>query len=984
MDSTPDSARDPAHIPTRAVSGPLQVRSDPASLGPLERRLGRVIFLSVLATATVLVLIVEAQQRGALERDTATRLGQLAEVAAAAVAENQTSRPGGNTVDLTSDGAALPTALGALVALPGIARVTLFLPGGVEPCAFDRDGPVEAKWRKVTDVPRGQGLLGDHVRVLRDFEPEPGQLFTVVVEGRLDVARAMIAEGFGALLRAMLGVLLVSVAVLPRLVRRLTAPWRSAVALLQRRASGEGDSELDLDPTLSLEAIERQYEKRIAELQAQLDRDSRTSGVDERHQAPAAQLDARAERLAYLSNTGHELRTPLQAVVATGALLLETELDPEQHALVNRIVVAADALTDSVQDLTELASLESGTFEPVPAIFRPEDLMEDLVEIVTPLARDREVELLSRLQSPMPDSLRGDARRIRRIALHLLDNALRHTEKGLVDLRMGVATSEAGTELWIEVHDTGSGISRAQQVNLLDDLAAISHDERGLRGGIGVGLSLAARLARGLGGSLEFESALLAGSVFRVQIPIDILDDTAVVRTQLGRRALVLDDDPKSLEHLVGLLRDEGLEVEAEATAYAGFEALSRGGDFDFVLIDAQLAGRDPFLGGVETMPRQGEPPRIVLVHPILGRTLPERSLDDAVAAQLAKPITRRTLRRVLELAQRGHNEGDDEGPDSASKEAGTEPRGRAPESRVRTAGGSRGAREIRVLLVDDNEQNRQLVQFVLTKRGYTVEVACDGRAAVDAFALGEFDIVLMDCQMPGMDGFEATRQIRRLERGRERRVPVLALSAGGLGDGGETIHGAGMDDFLAKPFQPRDLLAWVEGWVTQALRHPRGAVTRAPRRRVTAREVGLAQPEGGGPQSVKIAASGPQPRQSAGSDATVGALDRTVLGPLLEDAPGRTLANELVEAFLESGPKTVEQLVRLLSAEDFAEAARIAHRFVSTSGSVGAMRLARTMREAEVACERFHHASAKDLVARASQEFEGARRALAVQLARA
>jgi len=267
----------------------------------------------------------------------------------------------------------------------------------------------------------------------------------------------------------------------------------------------------------------------------------------------------------------------------------------------------------------------------------------------------------------------------------------------------------------------------------------------------------------------------------------------------------------------------------------------------------------------------------------------------------------------------------------------------------------------VRVLVVDDNDTNRQFVRYLLTKRGYAVEVAVDGQSALDAFTLGEYDVVLMDCQMPGMDGFEATRRMRVLERVRARRTPILAMSAGTFRSEVQACRDAGMDDHIGKPFQPKELLAWLEVWVASALHDARGAVGEAPRPRVTEREAGLVP---------RMDGARPPPSPE-------GAVDENVLGPLLVADGGRSLAEELVAFFSTSGPETMSSLERRLEAGELDEVARIAHRFVSTSGSVGAVRLARILREVERACSRQRKDEASVLLARASGELAVAKKVL-------
>lgn len=901
---------------------------------------------------------------GAAQRELASELGSATAAAAAAAAAGFALDPE------APPGEEVTAALRSMLRLPGVERVTLLGPDHAPPIALTQAGPVTPHWQSIEEVQKGQVLSADHLRVTREIQVAERTDGLLIVEASLKRASQRHAEWVGAAARMFIAVVLLALALAPWIARALVSPWVHAIRRLHTRALGA--SEVDPDPELALEAIERAFIARIEDAR----------GPRPEHSgAPSAgsTVDERASRAAFLSNTGHELRTPLHAIVTTGSLLLDTALDPEQHALVAQVLRAADALSESVEDLNELASLESGHFELELREFEPEETIDDIVDLIAPLARDRDVEVLARIDASVPTRLRADSRRFRRLAMHLVDNAVRHTEHGIVEVRLALAQDEAGARLALAVRDTGAGISAEAQATMFDDLAAINRDERGLRGGMGIGLVLSARIARAMGGELEFESALLSGSVFRAHVPVEPVASAPHAFPLSGQRVLVLDDDARSASHLVDLLIEEGADVVSESTAYSGFEALARGEAFDFVLLDAGLAGRDAFLGGVETMPSVSRrQPRLVLVHPTLGRRLPERSTDDAVAAQVVKPITRRALRRALEVAreERGTTLPASAGAvvTAGAESAVTVERARehlgarmtANEPRPTPSSGELSAisaaaiQGVRVLLVDDNETNRQLVQYLLGKRGYSVDIAVDGQRAVDAFSVGTYDVVLMDCQMPVMDGFEATRRIRALEVGRSRRTPVLAMSAGAFGDDVQACRHAGMDDHIAKPFQPKDMLAWLEGWVTKSLQDPHGNVAGAPRRRTTARDAGLVPP--------------PLPSAS-------GALDDGVLGPLLDDEGGRALAEELVATFMSSGPETVAGLERHLEAGDLRDVARIAHRFVSTSGSVGAMRLARLLREVESACERGERDAAHQLLSRAGGELAVVSRALEARL---
>lgn len=278
-----------------------------------------------------------------------------------------------------------------------------------------------------------------------------------------------------------------------------------------------------------------------------------------------------------------------------------------------------------------------------------------------------------------------------------------------------------------------------------------------------------------------------------------------------------------------------------------------------------------------------------------------------------------------------------------------------------------RAATAVRALVVDDNEKNLQLVQYLLTLRGYAVDVASDGESALEAFSRGEYDVILMDCQMPGIDGLEATRRMRVLERSSARHTPILAMSASAFGSDVQACRDAGMDDHIAKPFLPKELLARLEVWIASAHPEARSAAIE-PHRHVMDHTTG--------PVLEAVGQARMPPLE--------GAVDGQVLGPLLEDESGRTLAAELVNLFSTIGPETMSSLEQRLASGELDEVARIAHRFVSTSGSVGAVRLARVMREVESACNRQRPDEASALLAHATGELDVASTELKRRFARA
>ncbi|MEM8709451.1 MAG: response regulator, partial [Planctomycetota bacterium] len=551
--------------------------------------------------------------------------------------------------------------------------------------------------------------------------------------------------------------------------------------------------------------------------------------------------------------------------------------------------------------------------------------------------------------------------------MRLVDNAIKFTETGEVALDLSWEVGDDGLPRAVfTVADTGLGIDDEERARLFHAFEQLDASNTRRHGGVGLGLALVARIARAAGGEVRLESRRGRGSTFRLALPLAVDADESLritrgerpSRTPLsGVTVLLLDDSPLAARSLGRTLNDLGAQTVVETSTYAGFENLLRA-DIDVVLMDSLLPGRDAFLGAIETG-ESSKPRPVVLMAPPVATKVGTESSDEAVSAVVAKPLSRdamvRVIRRVMEPVA---------GMESAGSESGRSGASRQAQELVDPSVRER----VRILLVEDNHTNQQLVQYILGKRGYTIDVASNGRRAVDACTVGEYDAILMDCQMPEMDGYEATARIRALESARGTRTPILAMTASILESDRERCLTAGMDDMIPKPFQPHRMVEWLETWLSRSIYVEDG--TGPAKRRVTRADVEaeLAQ------RSVDPSSDSSQPAAASGAGtATVagtgygeeslpreiapetideaalqGALDRDVLGVLMEDPEGRVLASELIDGFLEVTPSKLRQMEHAVETGDLAACASIAHGLVSTSGTVGAIRLAMMLRDIE------------------------------------
>jgi len=506
----------------------------------------------------------------------------------------------------------------------------------------------------------------------------------------------------------------------------------------------------------------------------------------------------------FLANMSHEIRTPLNAVVGLADILRGLEPTSEQVHYLDMIQQASDALLGLINDVLDVSRIEAGhvildqTAVDLPA------LMTEVVDMMAYNAQQQGLELVYYLDPAARAAVLGDPMRIKQILLNLLGNAIKFTETGHVALRVGRA---AGGAFTFAVEDTGIGIPAAKLDAIFEKFTQADTSHTRKYGGTGLGLAICRQLAALMDGTIAVASEVGRGTTFTVTLPLAPTDD--VVREPLpdvllaGRRALVVLADPAAREATVAYLADLGLRPVPAATQAEACAALrddSAGADppadpFDLVLVDAQLdsmvlmAVRDAVLA--QPLERRPHP---VLLTPFGDDRDPFALATEGWVTTVHKPVRRSTLRRRLRSLFE---------PLPIPREA-PDPGDAAPASATTPAPGAAPAQP-HVLLAEDNLFNQKVATRLLEALGCRVTVAENGRRAVGAAAGDRFDLVLMDCQMPVMDGLEATERIRRLD-GAQGRVPIVAMTANVLGEHREACLAAGMDGFASKPVNKKVL----------------------------------------------------------------------------------------------------------------------------------------------------------------------------------
>jgi two-component system, sensor histidine kinase and response regulator len=607
----------------------------------------------------------------------------------------------------------------------------------------------------------------------------------------------------------------------------------------------------------------------------------------------------------FLANMSHEIRTPMNGVLGMAELLLATELTPRQRSLTENVQRSAVSLLAVINDILDFSKVEAGRLELEELDLDVRDVIEDTLELLARSAHVKGLELVTAIPPGVPTRLLGDAGRLRQIITNLVGNAIKFTESGHVIVAVADhGLDDAGRRaLQIDVSDTGIGISREVLDRLFAPFTQADGSMTRRYGGTGLGLVIIRKLCRLMHGDVSVTSAPGRGSTFSVivrlapaepvPVPIDDSDDFggAVIR---GRRALIVEPCAPARAALADLLRGFGVVCDAAATAESAAICLTAG-------IEGG-ARHDLVLSSVELPPLAAPP---VLIRLVREGERERRS----VAIELPKPVRRWRLIGALRNALG----------------AAPPPRRRSrPPYQVTT--GVRRMLGLRVLVAEDNLINQEVTVGMLADVGCTAMCVSDGQQVLDALGRESFDLVLMDCQMPVMDGFEATRELRRREAAGAGRQLVIALTANATAEDREACRVAGMDDFLSKPFRRAELTAML----LRHLPNPAAAAAPVPAPALAA----LATPAPAEPPAIPVVRAAP----SALDVLDRGALDR-IRAIQRPDRPNLVL--RVLQIFLERSPAQIQAIHDAASARDGHRLARAAHDLKGGSGNVGLARLA-------------------------------------------